>query len=119
MFNVDIAFSVIVPLSGPANITALNSSSTSVELHWSPVPKPLRLGLITHYTFNVTEVSTGRLRVVIFYSATLSAMVRNLSKYTEYSIVGAAANSKGQSNFTVAVTCRTNEDGECYVEPMA
>ena len=65
-----------------------------------------------YYKFNITEVSTGHVRVVTFDKAALNGAVGNLSKYTEYSIVGAAVNSKGQSNFTIAITCRTSEDGK-------
>ena len=65
-----------------------------------------------YYKFNITEVSTGHIRVVTFDKGALNGTVGNLSKYTEYSIVGAAVNSKGQSNFTIAITCRTSEDGK-------
>ena len=94
------------------NISAQNTSSTSINISWSPVPAPLRLGIITKYVFNVTDVFTGAVMTVTFDGSSLSGEVINLSKYQEYRIQGAAANSKGQSNFTNAITCRTSEDGE-------
>ena len=56
---------------------------------------------------------TGHITVATFDGAALNGTVGNLSKYTEYTIRGAAVNSKGQSNFTNEVTGRTSEDGEC------
>ena len=76
------------------------------------MPEPLRLGNIIHYVFNITEVLTGYTRVLIFDGDMLNATVGNLSKYTEHAVMGAAVNSKGQSNFTSATMIRTNEDGK-------
>ena len=50
--------------------------------------------------------------MLIFDGDVLNATVGNLSKYTEHAIMGAAVNSKGQSNFTSATMIRTNEDGK-------
>ena len=50
--------------------------------------------------------------MLIFDGDALNATVGNLSKYTEHAIMGAAVNSKGQSNFTSATIIRTNEDGK-------
>ena len=94
-------------------ISANATSSTSVNISWSPVPEPLRLGIITQYIFNLTDLLTGALTTVTFDGGSLKGEVRNLSKYREYNIQGAAANSKGQSNFTNVITCRTDEDGGC------
>ena len=93
-------------------ISANYTSSTSINISWSPVPEPLRLGIITKYTFTLTDVLTGVVTTAEFDGAHVHGEVTNLSKYREYSITGAAANSKGQSNFTNTVTCRTDEDGE-------
>ena len=76
------------------------------------MPEPLRLGNVIHYVFNITEVLTGYTRVLIFDGDVLNATVGNLSKNTEHAIMGAAVNSKGQSNFTSATIIRTNEDGK-------
>ena len=76
------------------------------------MPEPLRLGNVIHYVFNITEVLTGYTRVLIFDGDVLNATVGNLSKYTKHAIMGAAVNSKGQSNFTSATIIRTNEDGK-------
>lgn len=103
---------VLVPLTGPEIISANYTSSTSINISWSPVPEPLRLGIITKYIFNLTDVLSGVVTTTEFDGANLHGEVKNLSKYREYSIKGAAANSKGQSNFTNVVTCRTGEDGE-------
>ena len=101
-----------VPLVGPVIISANYTSSTSINISWSPVPGPLRLGIITKYIFTLTDVLTGEVTTAEFDGANLHGESTNLSKYREYSITGAAANSKGQSNFTSTVACRTDEDGE-------
>lgn len=101
-----------VPLVGPVIISANYTSSTSINIRWNPVPESLRLGIITKYIFNLTDVLTGEVTTAVFDGANLHGEATNLSKYREYSITGAAVNSKGQSNFTSTVTCRTNEDGE-------
>ena len=103
----------LVPQSGPLNVSVYNLSSTSIHIQWSPVPEQLRLGNIIHYVFNITEVLTGYTRVLIFDGDALNATVGNLSKFTEHAIMGAAVNSKGQSNFTSATIILTNEDGKC------
>ena len=101
-----------VPLVGPVIISANYTSSTSMNISWSPVPEPSRLGIITKYMFILTDVLTGEVTTAEFDGANLHGAVTNLSKYREYSITGAAANNKGQSNFTSTVTCRTDEDGK-------
>ena len=105
-------FFLSVPLGGPVNISAQNTSSTSIKISWKPVSETLRLGIISKYVFNITNLLTGDLRTIEFDGSSLSGEVRNLSKFQEYSIQGAAVNSKGQSNFTSAITCRTSEDSK-------
>lgn len=103
---------VLAPLAGPLIDSANYTSSTSINISWSPVLEPLRLGIITKYIFTLTDVLTGVVTTAEFNGPNLHGEVTNLSKYREYNIAGAAANSKGQSNFTSTVTCRTGEDGE-------
>ena len=103
---------LLVPLAGPVIHSANYTSSTSINISWGPVPEPLRLGIIVKYIFNLTDVLTGVVTTAEFDGASLYGEVKSLSKYQEYSIKGAAANSKGQSNLTNVVTCRTGEDGE-------
>jgi len=98
------------PLAGPLIDSANYTSSTSINISWSPVLEPLRLGIITKYIFTLTDVLTGVVTTAEFNGPNLHGEVTNLSKYREYNIAGAAANSKGQSNFTSTVTCRTGED---------
>ena len=105
-------FFLSVPLGSPVNISAQNTSSTSIKISWKPVSEILRLGIISKYVFNITNLLTGDLRTIEFDGSSLSGEVRNLSKFQEYSIQGAAVNSKGQSNFTSAITCRTSEDSK-------
>lgn len=105
-------FFLSVPLGSPVNISAQNTSSTSIKISWKPVSETLRLGIISKYVFNITNLLTGDLRTIEFDGSSLSGEVRNLSKFQEYSIQGAAVNSKGQSNFTSAITCRTSEDSK-------
>ena len=107
-----IVFFLSVPLGSPVNISAQNTSSTSIKISWKPVSETLRLGIISKYVFNITNLLTGDLRTIEFDGSSLSGEVRNLSKFQEYSIQGAAVNSKGQSNFTSAITCRTSEDSK-------
>lgn len=106
------SFFLSVPLGSPVNISAQNTSSTSIKISWKPVSETLRLGIISKYVFNITNLLTGDLRTIEFDGSSLSGEVRNLSKFQEYSIQGAAVNSKGQSNFTSAITCRTSEDSK-------
>ena len=105
-------FFLSVPLGSPVNISAQNTSSTSIKISWKPVSETLRLGIISKYVFNITNLLTGDLRTIEFDGSSLSGEVRNLSKFQEYSTQGAAVNSNGQSNFTSAITCRTSEDSK-------
>ena len=105
-------FFLSVPLGSPVNISAQSTSSTSIKISWKPVSENLRLGIISKYVFNITNLLTGDLRTIEFDGSSLSGEVKNLSKFQEYSIHGAAVNSKGQSNFTSAITCRTSEDSK-------
>ena len=105
-------FFLSVPLGSPVNISAQNTSSTSIKISWKPVSETLCLEIINKYVFKIRNLLTGYLRMIEFDGSSLSGEVRNLSKFQEYSIQGAAVNSKGQSNFTSAITCRTSEDSK-------
>lgn len=48
------------PTAGPANVTVVSVTATTVHLTWDHPPEETHQGVIRGYTLNVTELETGR-----------------------------------------------------------
>lgn len=121
MFN-----SRLVPASPPANLTAYNTSSTSIRVSWDPVPAPLRQGFILGYRVYLiatqsqpeqnrrrrkrTSRPTGN--EIFMDTSNLTTEFQGLEKYSNYCVQAVAYTRIGESNRTNVTCVFTDEDGE-------
>ena len=106
-------FTFSVPGAAPSNVTAKNTSSTSILVQWNEVPEDKRHGIIQYYTViwkRVPGAYSEEMRVV--NASQLQFELRKLVKYTEYSIQVLAATriGKGPASFPIVET--TDEDSK-------
>ena len=97
---------VLVPNS-PSSIIAIPTSSTSILVKWKPpdiIKEP-----IVNYKLYYTEAGYPEEHEVL--SIATSYELRNLKKYTNYTLWVAALNKNGVGSNTEEVTVRTYPDG--------
>ena len=88
----------------------MNTSSTSLNISWSPPPEQDQNGVITAY--NITYVTNGRNVMVESTSgSTLSIELSGLVKFSAYNISVAASTSVGVGP-SMFITITTDTDGE-------
>ena len=102
------------PRVAPTNVTAYNTSSTSLHVAWQPInPEGLR-GILREYRIYFIEQKTyfiQSLRNVTVDSSTLEADLVGLYKFTNYSVyIVARTNKDGVSSVKVNVS--TDEDSK-------
>ncbi|XP_068676118.1 receptor-type tyrosine-protein phosphatase S-like isoform X1 [Montipora foliosa] len=105
------------PIAPPQNLSAINTSSTSLRVTWAPLPLKDRRGIILGYkiVYNKTVIRTrgsrsndsGELSV---NGTTLELTIDGLQKFTNYCIRARAFNSKGEGNYTEDECLSTDED---------
>ena len=101
--------------SAPLNVTANNASSTSISVNWTAPSIPR--GIITSYTITYYITQNGPSSSAMVDeedgSAT-STVIRDLMKYTNYTVFVQASTSVGIGDSSDVVTVVTDEDGEQY-----
>ena len=125
IFNCSIKISFTFPVPGkpPANLTAYNTSSTSIGVSWDPVPKPFQYGNILGYRVYLLgtqqQLSERRKRSPpaseneIFGDTTnLTMEFRGLEIYSNYCVQATAYTRIGESNRTNVTCLLTEEDGK-------
>ena len=106
-------FTFSVPGAAPSNVTAKNTSSTSILVQWNEVPEDKRHGIIQYYTViwkRVQGAYPEEMRVV--NASQLQFELTNLVKYTEYSIQVLAATRIGKGPASLPIVKRTDEDSK-------
>ena len=103
----------LVPSQPPQNVTVAkdNSTSTSLFIHWRPVPANHQNGVILGYRVlyrRSWKLDKLKSRNVSALSTTVE--LKNLSKYTEYDITVLAYTSKGNGVQAKFFTVSTTED---------
>ena len=117
---------LLVPSSPPANLTAYNTSSTSIRVSWDPVPTAFRQGFILGYRVYLigtqaqleqhlrrrkrTSMPTGN--EIFMDTANLTTEFQGLEKYSNYCVQGVAYTRIGESNRTNATCVSTDEDSK-------
>jgi len=86
------------------------TSSTSVNITWSPPLPENQNGIITHYTVNITDLDTGAYDIIETPSNTLSVL--HLQPHTAYGIIIYASTGGGDGPATIPITVQTHEDGK-------
>lgn len=103
-------FYIPVPVMPPLNITATNTSSTTILLKWNPIPLNYSNGPILEYRITFTNQDLWQ-RIVD--GDKLSAFVTGLKKYTTYYFRMGGINRRGVGLDSMPITATTDEDGMC------
>lgn len=105
---------ITAPHVAPTNISAFNTSSTSIHVTWQPISIAGLRGILREYRVYFTEQQTyfvRSLRNVTVNSATLETELLGLYKFTNYSVyIVARTNKNGVSSERVRVS--TDEDSK-------
>lgn len=106
-----------VPASPPDVITAVNTSSTTVRVHWAEVPPIDQNGIIVRYEVEYTQSTLSG--AAMFNTVTVDASILlvdliRLEEYVEYAIRVRAYTIVGAGPYSDVVFITTNEDGKQY-----
>ena len=104
------------PSAAPSNITAHNTSSSSINIQWKDVPFWNRNGDITKYTvyFKRVEAPTWQTRQINEPSRR-SLQIGQLDLWQKYEIRISAFTIVGEGPQSTPVIVRTDEDSELYL----
>ena len=103
--------SISVPDAGPSNISAIDSSSSSIFVTWDDVPAEHQNGIITGYTVYIRKHgSNGGWSHEEINGKNWRKS--GLDLWTIYDIMIAAKTSVGEGVKSVVVSVRTGEDGK-------
>ena len=98
--------------AAPENVTAHNSSSTSIRVTWGKLSTDKPHGQILSYTVIYQNLQGGLVRRKQVTYSTLEVELTNLAKYTEYSIRVLATTAQGDGPASVPISVRTDEDSK-------
>jgi len=107
------SFVSTVPSQPPQNVTVAkdNSTSTSLFIHWRPVPANHQNGIILGYrVLYKRSRSLDKLKSRNVSTPSTTVELKNLSKYTEYDVTVLAYTSKGNGVRAKFFTVSTTED---------
>ena len=95
-------------------MTAFNSSSTSIRVLWEPIPADHINGVLLGYYVTYQKVGRAKRSVTMetVNDTSLSIDLRELSKFSQYSILVSGFTSKGGGTET-EIKCWTGEDSKC------
>ena len=107
---------IAVPTSPPINVAVTASSSTSLRMTWSQVPKADKNGIIINYKINASIgmfiTSASSFLLTVNNGNALSAEIPGLVKWSYYTMEIAASTIKGVSVYSPTVTQRTSQDSK-------
>ena len=94
-------------------MTAFNTSSTSINVTWQPIPSDHVHGIILRYHIKYwrRDKANDNVSMVTVNSTELHAELKGLGKYKEYSIQVAGSTVVGLGNYSEPVFVRTEQDG--------
>ena len=107
-----------VPASPPDSVTAVNISSTAIQVSWNPVSAIDQNGVITEYEveYNQTTFSeVSMYNTITVNSTTLMVDLTGLEEYVVYSIRVRAYTRVGVGPFGYVVMERTREDCKYFL----
>ncbi|XP_074628437.1 uncharacterized protein LOC141886246 isoform X3 [Acropora palmata] len=102
-----------VPSRPPPNVSAHNLTSTSIQVHWDPIPRRYVNGNLLGYIVSFIATFHGNLRrwnETSVNQSTTTAVITNLRKYTKYMVAVEAFTSKGSGIESKSVPVTTAED---------
>lgn len=111
------SFILLVPDHPPPNVTAFNTSSTSINVTWQPIPSDHVNGILLKYHIKYwrRDKTNDNVSMVTVGSSTLYAELKGLGKYKEYFVQVAGSTVAGLGNFSESVFVRTEQDGTPYL----
>lgn len=94
-------------------MTAFNTSSTSINVTWQPIPPDHTYGIILTYQVKYwrRDKPNDNVSNVTVNSTELQVELKGLGKYKEYSIQVAGSTVVGLGNYSEVVFVRTEQDG--------
>ena len=105
-------FGSVIPFP-PTNVTAHNTSSTSIVVQWQPAAIPVGVKLTGYEVFfKPRHNASAQWDTTISCNSTSNVTLQRLEKFTEYEIVVSAFNTLGTGNFSEVATSFTDEDSE-------
>lgn len=100
----------------PPNVTARNSSSTSILLEWDLIPEEDWNGIILGYMVYYTGRDGVEQTFVHESTSTATSLdLQGLEKFTEHSFQLTVFNSIGESNRSEIVSCKTDQDSKSFL----
>ena len=102
-----------VPSRSPRNITAFNTSSTSINVTWQPIPNDHVNGILLGYRVLYKRKNSlmDAFQNVTVNSTHLDAEITSLEFYTEYELRIVGFTKVGDGNVSEPVFCFTDESG--------
>ena len=108
-------FFFIAPSAAPVSLQGHNKSSTSIFVTWGPVPLSEQNGVILNYTVSYKEASHGSAKTVTVDEPTNSTTLKDLNKYTNYSITVFASTIKGGGIVSAPIFVITDQDSKFVI----
>ena len=104
----------IEPTAAPTDLMSFSDTSTSLSFSWSEPPCGDRGGIITGYTYKLTQVGSMMPDNVegLTDSSNRMVMISGLIPYTDYSFQVAANTSQGMGPLSSSLNTRTTEGGK-------
>ena len=101
------------------NVTAHNTSSTSILVQWKAVPEDHVNGILRgyHVFYKRADKVNTSVNVVRVNVSTLSAELQGLKKYGEY-VIRVAAFTVGDGKKSIPEFCRTDEDSKSVLDSV-
>ena len=102
-----------VPSHSPRNITAFNTSSTSINVTWQPIPNDHVNGILLGYRvlYKKKNSPMDAFQNITVNSTYLDAEITSLEVYTEYELRIVGFTIIGDGNVSEPVFCFTDESG--------
>ena len=105
------------PTAPPSNITAYNTSSTSLQITWQSVPEEFASGRIAAFELSFTKLEQSNSVFSIILCATeFQFSLENLTVFTNYCIQLAAFTRRGIGNMSECLFVSTDEGGSRYYD---
>ena len=102
---------VAAPTGAPQNVRASPSSSSSVQVAWTPPQLHLQNGRLSGYRVSCSPSPSGSSSSVSTSSSSSSATVTGLTPYTQYSCKVAAQHQNGTGPYSDSSVVVTAEAG--------
>lgn len=104
----------LVPSRSPINVTAFNTSSTSINVTWFPVPDDRVNGILLGYSvlYRKADKPFEKFQNMTVCASLFEVAITNLDFFTNYEIRVLAFTVAGKGNISNPVFCMTDEDGK-------